>query len=137
MIYTPDAADIFISQKTGVPISKICRAEVDIKKRVGGSSFPLRFAAADDLFIQLDYISGAIFAADPLDILIARESADYALDSDEAADYLVLADIQEIDTLQIAKQEKITRRRAQQIKREKIAAAECGQREFDFCGGAS
>ncbi len=136
MKYAPDPADLFIATATCQPISRVCRPEIDIQKRVGGSSFPLRFVAAgDEEIVPRDYATGSIFDNDPLNILLAIEAAESAIEASDFFQRLEIADYWEIDTSIIAGKNKITRRRAQQIKAQKIALADAGQIGFEFGEG--
>ncbi len=116
-----DAADLFIAGATGIPLHKIARASVDIKKRVGGASFPLRFAsAADDETIPAHFAAVDIFSADPLEILLAIESATAALAAAHAGDLLAEADQRESFAWRLANDTAralgITKRRAEQMR---------------------
>jgi len=135
MHYTPDLADQFIAQATGQPLSKVCRPQIDIQKRVGGSSFPLRFVAAgDETVIPANYAAESIFDNDPLNILLAVEAAESAIEAADFFQRLEIADYWEIDTSIISGKNKITRRRAQQIKKQKVEMADAGQKAFEFEG---
>lgn len=116
-----DAADRFISAATGMPLHKIARASVDIQKRVGGASFPLRFASAgDDEIISAHFAAGDIFSADPLEVLLAIESAEAALSESDAAVLLAAVDQSESfswrSAVETARALGITKRRAEQMR---------------------
>lgn len=122
-----DAADRFISAATGMPLHKIARASVDIQKRVGGASFPLRFASAgDDEIISAHFAAGDIFSADPLEVLLAIESAAAALAAADAGDLLAAADQRESFAWRRANDTAralgITKRRAEQMRAEALSA---------------
>jgi hypothetical protein len=127
MHYTPDAADLFIAAATGQPLSRVCRQQIDIQKRVGGSSFPLHFVAeGDETVVPADYSALSIFDGDPLEILLSFETAWQAIGAADAADFLARLDEIEkiefrnsgIDALALG----ISTRRAQQMRAAAITA---------------
>ena len=121
-----DDADRFISSATGIPLRKIARASVDIQKRVGGASFPLRFVAAGDDEVSAHFAADDIFSADPLEVLLAIEAAAEALAASAAADLLAAADQRESFAWRRANDTAralgITKRRAEQMRAEALSA---------------
>lgn len=73
-----------------------------------------------------------LYGLSPLEILEAVEQAEMALGGPAAALRLAAADVRDVDTQAMSAACGITRRRAQQIKRERVDLAE---RQFSlFCG---
>ena len=123
-----DAADALIGFHDGLtPAQAASRARN--ARRGLGQSWPDRAALCDTEAIDFS----GVFGDDPLQILLAREAAESALSARDAAKRLRLADLTDADTAKLADAFRLTKRRAQQIKAEALAAVEAGQLDL-FCG---
>lgn len=121
-----DAAAAFIASAGGLSVSLACSRERNGRR--WGPHWPDR-----PVFSDLPTATSTT-AADPLAILEAVEAGAAALCADDAAARLAAADTAELDTAELARQLRVTLRRAQQLKKEKMEAARRGQAGLDFGG---
>ena len=122
-----DAADAFIAAVEGLTAAQACSRARNVER--WGNHWPDRPAFADPTTTST--------ADDPLAVIEAAEAVAAALRAADAQPRLARAEADEIDTQQLARQLRVTRRRAQQLRSEAIELARRGQTGFDWEGGAA
>lgn len=114
-----DAADAFLAWADGLTPAQ-ARSRARNAARAGGNwSWPDRVD-----FYSLDRIettqSSGLHGADPLDLIAARQAAESALAEPETQAAMHRDDLQNLDTRRAADVLKITQRRVQQLRRERL-----------------
>lgn len=121
-----DPADAFIAHTLGKTPEQ-ARSKARNARRSFGQSWPDHLPAHALLdpaeLLEIQHSCG-LHALAPDEILEAVEAATAAIGGDDAARLLAQADLREVDTKALAAVSRVTQRRAQQIKREKVDLAE-------------
>lgn len=121
-----DAADAFLAWADGLTPAQ-ARSRARNAARAGGNwSWPDRVD-----FYSIDSAETTqtccLHGADPFDLIAARQAAESALAAPQAQAELHRDDLQNLDTRRTADVFRLTRRRAQQLKAQRLALAQAGQ----------
>lgn len=122
-----DPAEAYLASADDLSLDQ-ARSRARNARRGFGRSWPdsYQFCSIDDPEVQR-LVDHSLTGSDPLALLLAAEAAADALAAPDAAERLAAADVADLDTAAAALAWGVTRRRAQQLRSQRLAAARAGQ----------
>jgi hypothetical protein len=120
-----DAADAFLAWADGLNEAQ-ARSRARNAARAGGWSWPDRVDFCSVALAESKHSSG-LYGADPALLIEAIEAASAALACPKAKADLHRADLRNMDTRQASDMFRLTQRRVQQLKAQRLALAQAGQ----------